>query len=328
MKTKLIIIVLLLSASLYAEDPRYVTISTLQAAPMALGGAYTAWRDGLPALAYNPAAFMPSPGVLSARFSISLNPFAPLIVAKSPGMRNDWRFYTASLFQGMSLSLGRVAVGLVLYNESLVPEERLIRPQVFSGKGLFQRGSTIVGMSLALAPRVAIGASAEYLTKETENGTSWGVGYRYGLSIMMKHSLDVGICFMNFPPGFKDEHLVMERFADETLNIGVRYAPVTFLCLAADIRNVSDEDKAAVREPHLGLELLPLQKLKLRLGYTRYRGGENYISLGAGLFDGQRAGPGSPDGIMEHLRLDGAILWKGKIGADDRWIFLTGSIVI
>lgn len=306
-----------------AQDTRLVTLNSLKARAMAMGGAFTALDDGLASLDFNPATFDLSASQSGARIRLLLNPIGLAVIKQNSGDAFKWDDYVGWIVHGVGFSFGRFSFGLVFNEELLGDVDRLARWRFFDGTGFSQFRSTSYGFSLRLASRVSLGLAGETLMR-SENGTLIAeTGYRYGVVLKPKPSLTVGVSFTDFPKQFAESRLDIERMADEGLNIGILYSPWSFFSIAFDVRNVSDEAKGAAREPHVGLEFKPSRRFSIQGGAFWQKDNIQVYSMGLGLLV-------SSSGLHEPrlffnpaIYVHTAFLWQVDNGNLDRWFFLT-----
>jgi len=320
------LLILVLSASGRAGEIQKVTLSTVKSRPIAMAGAFTSVRDDLAALDFNPAAFWLEDGPDEIRGHVFLNPFGPLLLAKNAGELRYWPSAIGYVFQGIGVSLKRMQFGLVFANETLAEKNRLGRLDWFGGRGFERNSHSSVGFSLSLAPRVSLGAAGE-LTVRDGHWSAAKFGYRYGLQIHPRSNLSVGMFYIDFPRTYERERLTLERLDDATLNVGITYRPFPWIQMAADMRNVSDEGKGVVREPHFGCEIVPWRHVAVQGGYYRiWDIRKNVFSMGIGLADQHEWVQSRRHYTTPRLVFRSAIVLendgKGSIG----WFFLTGSV--
>jgi hypothetical protein len=308
----------------FCNEYKLVTLSTVKARPLAMGGAFVSMEDNLASLDFNPAAFTLSSSAKRAQFSFFLNPLGPLLIKENRGKISDWDVLLGFIIHGAAVSLGGIQFGVLWGEEALMDMKRLGRTCLFDGTGYRGQRNTSFGLSLHLAPRVSLGLAGEVLLRKENDNIKGKLGYRYGILLKPRNDLNVGLCFFDFPKAYKEDRKVLERLADETLNIGVSYTPWRFLTLALDIRNVSDEGKGVVREPHIGFETSPLRCLRLRGGYYRGKGGgDETISFGIGFLTGRSNL--SEDRFFFHptFELNTTLLWQKDRDEKNRWLFLS-----
>ncbi|MBN2028987.1 hypothetical protein JW824_01975 [bacterium] len=309
---------------LFADPMRLVTLSSVKARPLAMGGAYVSIENDLFALDFNPAAFSVNAIERAVRFSMYFNPLSPVIIVENWNKISGWDDRLGFMIYGIAFSYGRLNVGILYGEEALSDERRLERRSFFNGTGYPAQKNSSMGFSISLSPRVSLGAVGELYHREEKSNKHIRLGYRYGIVIKPRNSLSVGLCFCNFPNDYKEDRIVIERLADETLNIGVSYRPWRMFTVALDIRNVSDEEKKVVREPHMGFELDPFSFVSLRGGYYRdWEGDEETYSVGIGLHSWESAYAIEQVYVDPFFRLDTALLWRHHLGETERWFIVS-----
>jgi len=320
------LMVLVALAPARADEIRKVTLSTIKCRSMAMGGAFTSVRDDLSALDFNPATFGLEDRVDESRIHVFLNPLGPLLLLKNTRELKAWASAPAYLFQGLGFAFRRIHIGLSFATETLTDTERLNRTGWFDGKD-FQRDShSSLGFSFALAPRVSFGLAGEMSVRDG----GWKkakFGYRYGLQIYPRENLSVGMFYIDFPRSYEKERLMLERLDDATLNVGIAYSPFPRMRLACDIRNVSDEGKDVVREPHFGLEIVPWRHLSVESGYYRIRNRKmDVYSVGIGILDQHAWIQSRRPHAFPRLVFRSAFVLESDAVGTNGWIFLTGSV--
>jgi len=315
-------------ASVAGDPPGLVTLSTIKTRSLSMGGAFTSIRDDLAALDFNPATFTLDPYAGENRFYAFLNPIGPYLSFKNRHAYSDWTVPVGMCVRGIGLSMGRIDIGVLFGEESLRNQVRLERRDFFNGSKYETERNNSLGFSFALAPRVSLGFAGEMFIRNRD----WHklrFGYRYGLVVQPRTNIAVGLCYMDFPDEYKNDRVPLERLSDETLNVGISYAPWTFLQMALDIRNVSDEDKSAAREPHLGLELQPLRHLILRGGYARSTDGKlETFSFGLGLLDVNRFIWKTRSHDRPFFGIQSGCVFQNALSVRSSWFFLSCLIRI
>lgn len=328
MKWITVMVLTLLSVRLPAgPNDYYMTLSTIKARPLALGGAFAAMQNEWAALYYNPAGYHVSRTNPDKTFAAVLNPLGALFAFSE---RDDYSRGTVPLgwtIQAAGVRRGKLCFGLLIGEESLANADRLNRPRFFDGDGYQDNRNGVIGLAIEFAPRVRFGMAGDLFIRRG-GLPKVKFGYRYGLIVKPRGNLDVGLCYVDFPKQNADDRMPLERLADGTLNIGAAYTPFRFATLFADVRNVSGEVKAALLEPHVGAEIFPTTHVALRGGYYRARGGGH---------DASSFGIGCPDlvnGLFPDLpgravRMDCecTFVWQRTEQARNQWIFLALRLI-
>jgi hypothetical protein len=307
-----------------AGDDRWVTLSTVKARPLSMGGAFMSVRDDLAALDMNPAGFSILTSYRRSQAFVFLNTLSPVVFLSNRNGLPLGEAILGSIVRGAALKLGGVQFGLIIGEESLSDIGRLDRDRVFDTNGYTAFRNTTFGVSVSLAPRVSLGFAGEVYSRGEGDERIHHMGYRYGLILQTRHKIQVGLCFVNLPEKAGNERMNRERLADETLNIGISYTPWDLFRIALDIRNVSDEGKGVVREPHVGVEFFPLPHVTLRAGYFREKDSKSEtISAGLGIFDGNRLWRQERRFMHPTFGLNAAVLWENREGSTHRWFVVS-----
>ena len=301
-----------------------VTLSSVRARPLAMGGAYISRRDFFSSLDFNPAGFDLKTETDGFQVSCFLNPLAPYLIYENKETINHWATPVAWVLRGLGVKTGKYSFGLLFGEEMFSNSERLERPNFFDGSDYEWHYNSTVGLSMALAPRVSLGLAADFYSRALEDSKHIDVGYRYGLILQPRPSVSVGLSYCDFPNDYRQERMRLERLADETLNIGISFTPWRFLTLSLDVRNVSDEERGAEREPHIGMEWMPFSHVMLRGGFYRISDDKtNVYSCGIGLFNGNVIQPQERrfQRIMPVLNI--AMIWESEPACMNRWFILS-----
>ena len=290
-----------------ARVTRWVTVNTVNARPLALGGAFQAIDNDWASIHWNPAAFDNPSSNEKTHFAVRLNPLGPVILI-SDTRSVDRAFTPVSLcISGIRFKFKQFGIGILTGEESLNNVSRLERGKLIDGNGYEWARSIDVAFHINFSQKVRLGVALQSMIRQT-HGERWG--YRYGLLMQPKPYLQVGLCYYDMSDLYADDRLNLERIADETLNIGIALQPFASVLMTADIRNVSDEDATTTREPHIGMEFSPMQQIALRAGYAYQLENEVPVySWGLGIKSHLRAFPGISWGVdiayvLEKERLD------------------------
>jgi hypothetical protein len=286
----------------WGQDPEhyFIAVSTLVARPLGMGGAFTAVNDDLAALLYNPASFTLYQDYRARRFTVFLNPVAPIVALQKPEALFGRAYYTweeaaavaAMLVKGMTLSLGAFEFG-ALFGEQSPQPEHFSAPRVFNANDYLDNQYNILAMRMRVAERVSLGGSLGlYYRSDAERGRRWGVGTSYGVQVRPSRRVAVGVSYITFPQMAPDYREAVERIVDGGVNLGVSVHSKFGTIIAVDFRNLGYENAATselMRETHLGVEQVLLSHLALRAGAfrKRYENAENryVLSAGVGLAD-------------------------------------------
>lgn len=299
-----------------AEENLFVTLNTARARPLALGGAFVTFHDDLAALAYNPAGFLPD----REGFSWFLNPLGPILSVAEKSSYSDASVPVSLSLAGIGFRSGRFQCGFMPGEESFSTISRVRRDRFFDVHDYQENRNVAFGFSISLAPKVSVGAAGEWYVREG----GWRharFGNRYGVIIRPSSNTCVGLTYFDLPEGKDNERRALDRFSDETVNIGVSHTPWNWLTLAADVRNVSDEGRQKGIEPHAGVEICLFDVLHLRGGfYKEFGGDEESYTAGVGIRDIHALMTGMPNDEEWRVRLEATVILQKIADEDRRWI--------
>lgn len=309
-----------------AETDRFAGISTVKTRSLGLGGAFTAVADPLAAWEFNPAGagFVMPEQKKTFDFTLYFNAVGPALLLKNKDYFNDGFFFLGTLLKGFHAKAGPFTLGGVFGEELLLDDNYLKRPCILDLPGHLNNRNSTLGIALGLGGRVSIGFSTEIFKRQGTHRSIYEIGYRYGVQVKTRSRIDIGLFYSDFPAKYKSDRLPVERLGDETLNMGLAFHPAQWMTLSADIRNVSDENKPAVREPHAGLELRPVSFLSLRAGYFQEKNGTDWISGGLGLGYLQNRNMNS---FWKHIRIEGTFMAEKTAVQTNLWWFATTLLV-
>jgi len=272
---------------------QFHTLSTAWARPMAMGGAFMAVEDNLPALLYNPANFVLFADPHANRFTVFLNPVgvgAALSKHEHLHGRKEWRVNEAAT--ALELFVRALAFGgqayefAALFGEESPDPAIADRPQFLNAEHYASNQYSLVAGRVKFADRVAIGATAGLYYQARATGRQWGVGFSYGVTLLSSRDLRIGVSYWSFPKDMTEYRLQRERIVHEAVNFGIAYKAPFGLLAAMDIRNVGEEAPLPGREFHFGVEQQLFKWLVWRAGYFRDRtDGLSHLSTGIGLID-------------------------------------------
>jgi len=283
------LISVLLTAEAHSSPMRYLTVNTTKAKALGMGGAFMAQEDNLAALAFNPAGFRGSGFGEKWNFSVSFNALAPAVVLRHRGHFEHWTTPLGWVIGGCDVTVGSLHMGIRIGEEAL-SGQAWENAELFKNEAYDFNNNTTLGIAFKLAPRVSIGAAGDLFLRKTAPGAKkLDLGYRYGIIVKPRSNLSVGLCYIDLPNRYNEDRMVLDRLADETLNIGADYSPFSWIQVAIDVRNVSDEEKGADREPHIGMALSPWKHLEVYGGFYRILNTHaNVYSFGLALLDWNR----------------------------------------
>ena len=102
-----------------------VTLSTIKARALSVGGAFVSMQDDLASLDFNPAGFSIAPVSERNQVSLFLNPIGPFLIIKNQGHYSDWTTPAEWIVRGGGIALGKLNVGFLWGEESLNNEKSL-----------------------------------------------------------------------------------------------------------------------------------------------------------------------------------------------------------
>ncbi len=272
---------------------QYYSLSTTWARSMAMGGAFTAIADNLPALLYNPANFTMYGDQRTTRLSIFLNPIGLASALQEPEeLHGSEKIRAQELASMLELFIHGLAFGnrsfqiAALLGEE-APHAAFSSRQNFLDAGSYAQNqySLFAGRAM-FADRVAIGASVGVYYQDTPGGREWGAGWSYGVTLLSGNNIRIGVSYWSFPDSMTEYLIKPERLVHEAVNLGIAYKTQFGMLLAFDVRNLGEEARQPVREIHLGIEQRFLPWLALRGGYYYDRELQcGLVSAGIGLID-------------------------------------------
>lgn len=256
-----------------AADYQAITISTLKARAMGMGGAVLGVRDDFPALIYNPAAFTQLRIRPRHKFTILFNPLLPITAANKPddfhlANKSAWASagtYVRYFIQGLSYSYSSFTIAGILNEEAVnrtVPSSRF-----FDSASFYNNHYIILAAHIQLAPSISLAATGSFYRQIINGKTEHRSGNSYGVLITPGHQFLVGICYYAFPKDFTTYRIPQEGFVHESINIGISYHWMRRVLFSLDARNITEESDNADRQFRFGTELSIMSHLALRAGY-------------------------------------------------------------
>jgi hypothetical protein len=269
------------------------TLSTAWARPMAMGGAFTAVADHLPALLYNPANFSLYRDPRVTRLTVFFNPLGFAAALHQPEqLYGSEKLGSRELASAVELLVRGMAVGNRSFQFAVLIGEEAPSPAISNRQELLSvRGypSNQYGLATArfrFAERVAIGGSVAIYYQDGPAGREWDIGSSYGVTLLSSSQIRIGVSYWSFPESMADYRMQLERIVHEAVNLGIAYQAPFGLLLAMDIRNLGEETRLPVRELHFGIEQRLLPWCAVRGGYFRNRiNHHDLFFTGIGLID-------------------------------------------
>jgi hypothetical protein len=119
--------------------------------------------------------------------------------------------------------------------------------------------------------------------QKKENKKERGYGINLGLFHKIGKKTNIGLVYFNFSDRLSNYRMDLERFADETLNLGISSELNKDTLLSIDIRNLFNSKKSAFQEVHLGFEK-QIKQIGIRGGYFKEKGNKaKFYSYGIGI---------------------------------------------
>ncbi len=275
---RIILIFILLSCAgeSHSQDDFYLTLSNTRVRSIGMGGAFTAIEDDLNSISYNPATFTLFNRSDSRRFSIFFNPILPVVALEQaerfdPTMNSTEKVFNSLKYivQGVTYSNSFLDAGLLLNEERF-----LVKDSNYFFDGMDYKDNVFHSLILnfKLSTQANFGVSGSFVQNKEEGDLNESMMISYGLLIRPSLRYQVGITFFDMSNDIRSARRKFERFADESLNIGMAFFPFEGSVLSIDARNVteSDDDKTfALQEFHFGAEFSRVRHVSLRAGYYR-----------------------------------------------------------
>lgn len=325
-------VITLLPMGGHCAERYFVTLSTTKVRPLALGGAFMAVKDGLPAFNYNPAAFELYSFEKKFRLTFHLNPILPVVaLADYQTLIKDGKFGLVDfltclglLFKSITISTEFFDTGFLFYDESLRHFSRFKSGKIFDCSGFLDNNSSVFLFKLKLARRVQIGATGGIFLAKDRGKRRWGWGSSYGVLLQPSERLNVGVVYFDLPQKLGDFRTNLERLEDETINIGTACKLDQNTTFTLDVRNLTEEYKKASREVHLGFERIFFSHLALRAGYYRKKISKSEVfSFGVGILDNNRFTSLENQFAHPNYFLNYSFILEKSPQGDRQWHFLS-----
>lgn len=278
-----LLMVFLLESTVLAEEHYYTTLSNALPKSIAMGGATTAVAGDPLSMGLNPATcrMFPLPG--PTRVLVFFNPAAVQSIGHSI---NDDQTTGQQIGAGLRLLVRFVGVsheffdvGIRLSDEIPTIDDR----DFFSKKSVYAFHSNSGLLRLKLHPYVSIGLQ---MTGYTHRDKIDQFAYSYGVLLRPGARVEVGVSYLDNPTRYQKVIHPMLRIADETINIGMSVKLSGTTLTSFDLRNITDEDKIAFLEPHLGVEQILFHHVALRCGGAVFsKSDRKMLTCGIGVLD-------------------------------------------
>jgi len=304
----------------------FVTQSTTNCRPLAMGGAFAAVNDNLAAFLYNPATFGQFQTPQDFRLTFYLNPLATgvgLAQLDRSGKAREAGQALAFLLKAITFSAGNLEGGFLFAEESLEKSQLNSRSTFFSSRGFWELYSHQFGLRLALAQQVAIGIVTTFYYSGAGEGGRWGISNRYGVLLKPDPKYAVGVFYSVLPSGFEKQREALERFLNDAIHIGLTYSPWKKTLLALDVRNINSEASKNSREIHLGMEQRVGSIIAIRTGYFHPDSENHVFSAGIGLLADNIFFKKYQHFLPPHFLLDYTFLLEREKSIDSMWHFFS-----
>jgi len=323
-----ILIILMIYSYSFCEERNYFISNNLKARTIAMGGAYISIKDHIFALDYNPASFSLRPNRNGNKICFFLNPSAVPVITSNYKKFNSFDIPVGLLLYGFGVFYKKVNIGLLIGDETITDISRFNNKKITELANYSVNRKYSLCVSLELAPRVSVGIAGDSYYHKINNKNVMKFGYRYGIWIRTLKKICLGVCFIDLPNKYSQDRLELDRFDDETLNVGFSYSPWNFFQLALDIRNVTENKKRATGEPHIGVNLIPWKHLSVQGGFFKENKNSKVISVGFGLLNEKFLLSEEKRLKYDEFILNAAVVWKKGSVATDRWFILSSVIRI
>ena len=315
---------------------QYITFSTSETRPLAMGGAFSSVAGGLEAIRYNPAAFCVAATNSDFSIDLFLNPVAPFISFSNQGYfsgkfaANNTGDVLQSLslfFKGATIKYRFFEVGILLNEESAGnPANKTAR--FFDSTDFWNDYSHAVTLKLKLADPVAIGITSVFYHMENANTAYWKNGISYGIYLNPNSYYSVGLFYLSAPQTPFAQRKNLERLLTDSINLGIAVYPEKNTIIAFDVHNISEENSQISRELHVGLEHQFGSWFSLRGGYYQPQAKHHRISAGIGLFRSDFRHQNSKPSRTLPYALNYGVVYEQVGNTKMLWHFFTFSLKI
>lgn len=302
------IIFIFIAGKCLASENYYRTTADLKTRFMGMGGAYIGVPTNVTSTIYNPATYSEYQQK-SAHFNIPLAVrFMEIIysILKSAAEerkptettgeyearkeKDQWSNRWYSLILGTVIgmraaflySTEKASIGYNLFEESLYNEKENYYTQKFFNFAGLQNHFNSFAFSYKLSGKTSLGLTYNDYHQKTASGRIQKQSFNFGFYTKLTKNLNLGLLYTSFPKGLTDVRERLERFADNTLNLGLSYTTPTTL-LALDFRNINKQNNIPENELHFGFENKLGKHFVIRAGYFKENELKNNVySFGIG----------------------------------------------
>jgi len=278
----------------YAQEDIYLSLSTIKARPIAMGGAYTSVEDNITSAGYNPASLDLYQNEKNFRITFFLNPIAPSTKIydhyfrenAENGITSNLLKYAASFIKGFVITAKFIDLGFI-FGEQIIDQNSLIaQKEVFKDYDLWNNCYHTIVARIKLAERVSLGGSASLFRKKVGEKVEHDYGFSYGILIKPKSHLNIGMAYHYLPQLMPEVRMPLEKLVDHTINVGISYYPTKSTTFTVDVRNLTEEKDESAIEAHFGFEQRIFSLVAIQAGYYKERFSPNQtISVGLGIID-------------------------------------------
>ena len=221
---------------------QYITLSTSEARPLAMGGAFSSVAGGLEAIRYNPAAFTAATTHSDFSLDLFLNPIAPFVNFSNQGcfsgdiatINSGDALQSLSLFfKGATVKYRFLEMGF-LFNEESADNPANKTAHFFDSADFTNDYSHAVSLKLQLADPVAIGVTSTFYHTENSDSVQWKNGISYGIYLNPNPYYSVGMFYHSAPQTPYPQRKNLERLLTDSINLGVAVYPGKNTIIAFD----------------------------------------------------------------------------------------------
>ena len=319
-----------------ATSQHYITFSTSETRPLAMGGAFSSVAGGLEAIRYNPAAFTTAEPHSDFSVDLFLNPVAPVVSFSDQGYfsgeiaENNFGDALQSLslfFRGATVKYRFFEVGILL-NEESADNPANSTEHFFDSAAFWNDYSHSLALKLQLADPVAIGVTSSFYHMENADSVYWKSGISYGIYLQPNSYYSVGLFYLSAPQTPYPQRRNLERLLSDSINLGVAVYPGKNTIIALDVHNISEENDQISRELHVGLEHQFGAWFSLRGGYYQPHAKQHRISAGIGLFRSDFRHQNSKPSRTLPYALNYGVVYETAADAETLWHFFSFSLKI
>lgn len=292
-----------------STDNYFAIVSSLQARPLGMGGAYTSIAGGCEATIWNPAGLYPGACHRLRPVEIHLDPALGTAVANSRmddlSRAEKGVLIASSAVRSVSFSKRSFAVAAV-FAES--PVRAVGSKRVFPSDPFPVGYYTTVAARAGFADAVSLGAAASFYRVRRNDDCDRGEGLSFGMLLNPDPRVAAGILYFIVPSCAGDFRTGFEGFSHKSVNGGISWMPFDDLIVSFDLRDMVEVNDETALRPHFGLEGKPLEFTAMRCGYYRDVNKDDVVSFGLGLSLYEKC-----QGIAYYRTLAGVVIDYGVV---------------